>query len=335
MTILLDESFDDYRSSGSFGIHALRDYERRGPGYFYHCHLGDGIERGRRKAFDFGTAFHTMVLEGEVAYGRQVVVKPETYTGETVDKDRKAQLTAEADAAWKAACEQATAEGKKKPLKREFAVDPSLYTEVCEKAWNGNANSCKEWEAKHEGDNIISVSDDRCIRAMHQSLRENEDCMRYLSSGIPEVVVRSEEQGLPIQMRADWISGNGPDPFGWDALCDIKTCDSLTDFWKPAYLYEDRLRGGGDVVRYGYHRQGAWYQWMLEQETGVHLPFVLIAVEKAPPHRCGVYVLCDDLLEIAYRRNEWLLEAVANHYESNVWPRGNPEGEQMCRLEES
>lgn len=335
MPIFYDLSEDDYFDGSHFGSHALRDFEKRGPGYFFHRHMGEGIAQGRRRAFDFGKAAHKLILEGEQVYQRLVVIKPETYVGEEEDKELRDRLKAAADARWKADCTAAKAAGQKPPLKRDYAVDRSAYTTQVEKPWRANAGVCAEWEARHERDNIITVADDRCLRAMQQAVRENADCMAYLRSGIPETTVRTMEQGLPIQMRADWIAGHGTAPWDWEAICDLKTCDSLTDFWLPVWLDANgNLRGGGDVVRYGYHRQAAFYQWLLQQETGFQLPFVLIAVEKAPPHRCGVYRLGDGLLERAHERNMWLVEQVAEHHAANVWPRGNPVGEQLCDLAE-
>jgi hypothetical protein len=197
----------------------------------------------------------------------------------------------------------------------EVRVKPEAYTNDKgeRKKWNGNANQCKAWEkkARDDGATVISQSDDRCIRAMAHAVRNSTDAMRYLGRGGPETVIRSTEAGLPLQCRADWITGNQMDPWQWEAIVDLKTCDHLHGF-------------EGDIFRYHYDRQAAFYQWMVQQETGATLPFVMVAVEKAPPHSVGVYFLDDAVYERAHRRNEWLIEEVAKHVEANEWPANPP-----------
>lgn len=264
--ILLNEPFDAYKTSGCFGIHALLDFEKRGPFYFHQKHIEHACAETRRRAFDIGKAAHTLILEGEEAYDGSVVQKPAEYTND---------------------------KGETKP-------------------WNGNAKVCKDWERQHEDCAIISESDHLMLHAMLLAVRRNQDIMRYLRSGMPEVVFR---EGM-FQIRVDWLAG-APDPMSWEAICDLKTCDSLSEFHV-------------DIYRYNYHRQAAFYQWMIQQETGIVLPFKMLAVEKAPPHRCGVYYVSDDGMELGHRRNEYLVEQVERHVRMNVWPTGNPEGEQEC-----
>jgi hypothetical protein len=332
MPILFDLPKASYFSGTHFGVHSLLDFESRGPGFFHYRHVERAIDQGRTKAFDMGDATHLLILQGEAAYADGVVIKPETYTTSEADTALRDHLKSigedrhrAAVEAWTAECKVLKANGAPKdalpakPLKAAFMPRPEDYSVATEKPWTRSAGVCKAWEDKHAASSIITQADDACVRAMMASVRSNSDCMRYLGAGMSEVTIRGEEQRLPLQIRIDWIAGKGPDPFAWDALCDLKTCDNLNDFKR-------------DIFKYRYDRQAAFYQWMTAQEVGVELPFKLIAVEKCPPHRCAVFHLLPPVLERAYRRNEWLVEQVAEHYAANVWPRGNPEGEQDVDL---
>ena len=281
MSILRCVPFSDYAASGHVGIHALQDFARRGAGYFYHRYVSGKIPRVTTRAFDVGTAAHILALEGEQAYLDQVVVRPLTYQGpESTKKDA--------------------------PL--------------VQKPWNSNAKVCSEWIEEQErlGKTVIKADEDLCIRAMERRLRENPESNRIIRMGTPELTIRNEEMGVPVQCRLDWAAGQ-PDPMLWTDISDLKTCDDLNDF-------------GNDIFRLRYDRQAAWYQWLVQQETGMSLPWSFVAVEKAMPHRVGVYRLSERALGRAHELNMHDLERLSKFWAANEWPVEDPAGVQEVDL---
>lgn len=78
--MIMDMTEEQYFTPGWHGIHALLDFEKRGPLYFKMKHIDGEIESSSSDAFDVGKAAHKIVLEGIAAYESEIVVKPETYT---------------------------------------------------------------------------------------------------------------------------------------------------------------------------------------------------------------------------------------------------------------
>jgi hypothetical protein len=271
----------EYHASGHVGIHALCDFGRRGPGYFYHKHVARTFREKDGMAFEIGKLAHKIILEGEKAYFDGMAIRPLTYPGKESDK-------------------------KGAP--------------IVEKPWNGNATVCKEWmqQAADAGRVVVAPEDDACVRAMLRRTQQNPDSRALLAAGTPELTIRQEEQGVPIQCRVDWMTG-GIAPMEWTAITDLKTCDDLNGFTS-------------DIYRYRYDRQAAWYQWMVSQEIGMTLPFLFLAVEKAPPHRVGVYRCSERALARAHEVNMADLDRLSDYWERQEWPAGDPEGIQEVDL---
>jgi hypothetical protein len=88
---------------------------------------------------------------------------------------------------------------------------------------------------------------------------------------------------LPVRCRCDVLLDN--------AIIDIK---STTDASPSGFT--------NAVANYGYHIQAAFYQAIVRQFTGEHLPFRFVAVEKTAPYLVGVYELDDDSLSYGYEQ---------------------------------
>lgn len=190
---------------------------------------------------------------------------------------------------------------------------------IIEKPWNGNANYCKDWEASNAHKTILSIADEGMIINMRNRVNENVHAPKYLKSGCPELVIHQDELGVPLQIRIDWVDTPWPDPMYWDNLIDLKTCDSIDDFNR-------------DMFRYKYDRQAAWYQWIVQQETGDLLPFKLIAVEKYMPHRVAVKWFSERALARAHEMNMHDLERLSQYWQRNEWPAGDQEHEEEVDL---
>lgn len=74
--IVYGESDAAYRSSGCFGIHAIRDFVTRGPRYFFLRHVRKSLDADESAAMSFGRAAHCHLLEGAEAFGARFVVPP-------------------------------------------------------------------------------------------------------------------------------------------------------------------------------------------------------------------------------------------------------------------
>ena len=215
-----------------------------------------------------------------------------------------------------------------KAYEEAVAVRPTTYMAAgkkkddppVEKPWNGNATFCSEWAERvaNAGRIVIAPEDDACLRALRRRVSENPYSSALLSRGTPELTIRNIEGGLPVQCRIDWATGDA-DPVYWTSINDLKTCDNLNGVKRDIYTYR-------------YDRQAAWYQWMVQQETGIVLPFRFIFVEKAPPHRVGVWEIPENALARAHEMNMADLQSLLVYHAANEWPVGDPEGIQTAPL---
>jgi hypothetical protein len=149
----------------------------------------------------------------------------------------------------------------------------------------------KEGKAAYEalqadGKLILTADDMATIQGMQKSVFTHVAAAELLSEGEAELSVTWQaENGFLCKCRPDWWIG--------DTLVDVKTCDDASP--------EGFMRA---IVKYGYHRQAAWYL----RGTGAK-KFKFIAVEKSAPYAVGVYELdalslnqgayeCDQALEM-------------------------------------
>lgn len=74
------------------------------------------------------------------------------------------------------------------------------------------------------------------------------------------------------------------------------------------------------IFSYGYHRQASFYRYgLVANGLDVH-QYVLVVVEKDPPHGVMIYRLIPDLLDGAHLENKRLLKTYAECKTSGVWP---------------
>lgn len=147
-------------------------------------------------------------------------------------------------------------------------------------------------EAVTEEDGIKILDMDDSVHA-HPLITELD-----LLSGEPEVVRRRQIDGIWCQCRIDMMGQ------GW--LIDLKTVSDIDQFEAA-------------VWRYNYVRQLAFYRLLAAEYIDA---CYLIAVEKKPPYRCGVWKPTDEALEDAKHSNELSLGAFASCRQINSWPTG-------------
>ena len=117
-------------------------------------------------------------------------------------------------------------------------------------------------------------------------------------------IFRDEETGVLCRMRPDRLVTVQ----GLRVCVDLKTCrDAGPAFWRT-------------IADRGYHRQASLYQRGLAKLGSPVEASVIVAVESAPPHGVGCFLLADEDLARAHNEITALLESYARCLETEVWP---------------
>ncbi len=126
-----------------------------------------------------------------------------------------------------------------------------------------------------------------------------------MSSGRPEVSIVFDEQssGLRCKARADWLH------VGKDSavLLDLKTCADASEFERS-------------IVRYGYHRQMAFYRRAVEVATGIRPAVFICAVETSAPFGHRVALVAPEAMVIGADEADELLARIADCSVAGEWP---------------
>lgn len=149
-------------------------------------------------------------------------------------------------------------------------------------------------EVESNGKTPITTHEYDTIQYMELAVRDHSMARKLLEVGQSEVTIRSHLDGIPFQSRLDWIAELNGRPL----IVDLKTTADLGRMHTP----ENPCRFARDVFRFGYHRQMAVYQMMLERTQGadkVTPKVVIIAIEKAAPWPVGVFHLSDATMRAA------------------------------------
>lgn len=155
---------------------------------------------------------------------------------------------------------------------------------------------------------VITTEQFALIVNLATGVRSHAIASDLLSDGVPEGVIRAEYCGRACQARLDFFNpGRG--------VIDLKTCDDLT--WFEA-----------DARRFSYAHQFGFYHALVARVTGRQWPVHLIAVEKKPPYRCGVWQMSEQTLAVTERENEAAIARLSECESRKLWPTGYEE----CRV---
>jgi len=295
--IRLDMSDREYHGTQAISFHFLRDLETWGPAGAIGRMRGL-IGKPETDAFRVGRLTHLAVLEGDTAVAARVACVPPTYT--TAPPDMKP---------WNPRakyCREWQASHPDKPTPAEYPDGPPAE----EKPWNWNAGPCRAWLVAQEAEGrlVADAKEVAMVVSMRTAAMQTPDAAGLLRSGIPEAAFFQDEGGVPIKAKLDWIVSAAASADAWSAIVDLKTCDNISGFMD-------------DIFRHHYHRQMAWYRWIVQQETGRRLPAALLAVEKGSVHRVRVYDLSDAILDAAHDTNMRSLELALDLWRRDDWPR--------------
>lgn len=158
----------------------------------------------------------------------------------------------------------------------------------------------------HHDKEIVSEEQYNQMVGIATSLTENDIARQLLRDGKSEVSLVWDDPltGLRCKARADWLKPG--------VMVDVKTTMDAAEFERS-------------IVRYGYHRQMAFYQRGLKMHGIDVMPWI-ICVEKSAPFGCRCAPMEDAALKIGAKEIDGLLCQLVECQESNCWPGyPNPE----------
>lgn len=168
----------------------------------------------------------------------------------------------------------------------------------------------KAWrdEQLAKGNTVLAVDDAETVRKMRDAILAHRTASSLLTGGEAEVSWRMKFPGLPVplQCRTDYIS-TGESPY----VVDIKTTESLDD---------DGFRNfEAAFVKFGYHRQAAWYMDLLYELGLTCRRFYFVVVEKCEPFGVSVFKPDIESIMIGLKENHRDRDRLAESYKTNIW----------------
>lgn len=152
---------------------------------------------------------------------------------------------------------------------------------------------------------ILSHNDYAAVKAMAEAVHVHPEAERLFCAGLPEVSAfwTDPVTTCPCKLRADWLAEDV------EIVADIKTTDDASP--------EGFERS---ILRYGYHRQAAWYLHGLNELGRAFQHFVFVCVESSPPYAVGLYRLDDEAIAAGEAELADLLGTYAACCKSGNWP---------------
>jgi len=192
-------------------------------------------------------------------------------------------------------------------------LEPDKFPRLYIGAPHGMDRRTKEGKAifaELEATQKIILTDDElqaCIR-IASNVRTNAAASILLEEGTGKseqsLCWVDKEFGLQCKARLDWLS----DDFG--IVVDPKSTEDASS--------EEFRRS---VVRYGYHRQAAWYLDAVEAVTGKRPGLFVFAVfEKTAPYACAFYQPDSEAITRGREENRHLLKIYNKCVTTGSWP---------------
>lgn len=144
------------------------------------------------------------------------------------------------------------------------------------KTYGTKSKKFQEWAAEQPLP-AISTEEHQLIERMTGAVMRENAARQLLARGEAEVTGRCEVEGVPCQVRLDWLTA-------CRRIVDYKTTSSLATF-------------DVDCQQYGYLIQQAFYRQCVREITGDTCPCYLIACEKSDEAPAVVIRLSDSLLD--------------------------------------
>lgn len=127
-------------------------------------------------------------------------------------------------------------------------------------------------------------SDYRHAEKMIERVKRDAYFMRGMD-GAKQVIMTGNISGVPFKIKIDSLRE--------DSIVDLKTCKDFEGVWNDVTRKREHF-----ISYWSYDIQGACYQAIVEQNTGLHLPFFIFAVTKEKPEPdINSWWIPDNLLE--------------------------------------
>lgn len=186
----------------------------------------------------------------------------------------------------------------------DYASHPDNKTAKGDRSFSSSTSFVKSMEDQfrkfHHDKEVVSEEDYNTMVGMATALSGNAVARDLLRDGRSEVSVVwiDEDTGLTCKARADWLRPG--------VMVDLKTTQDVGEFERS-------------VVRYGYHRQMAFYERGLSAH-GIEVTPWIIAVEKSAPYGSRCAPMADAALDLGQRELSELLLLLLDCKERDSWP---------------
>lgn len=186
----------------------------------------------------------------------------------------------------------------------DYASHPDNKTAKGDRSFSSSTSFVKSMEDQfrkfHHDKEVVSEEDYNTMVGMATALSGNAVARDLLRDGRSEVSVVwiDEDTGLTCKARADWLRPG--------VMVDLKTTQDVSEFERS-------------VVRYGYHRQMAFYERGLSFH-GIEVTPWIIAVEKSAPYGSRCAPMAEAALDLGHRELSELLQLLLDCKERDSWP---------------
>lgn len=215
-------------------------------------------------------------------------------------------------AAWTAAPEPPTLPMRVGSLTHEGVFEPAKYARVIARPDFGDGRTKAAKDAKAAWDNersaddvIVTATEKELIDGMVTSVRAHPLVAKLLGEGAAEQSGYwvDRETGILCRCRPDWIRTDG-------VVLDLKTTDDASP--------ESFAR---TIVKWGYDIQAAHYLDGIEAITKAQAgPWIFVAVEKAPPYACAVYVADEAMIAHGRAERARIMRTIQRGIITGQWP---------------
>lgn len=251
-----------------------------------------------KAAMEFGTAFHSLLLEPESFVNEYAVINESDLQGTLVSLDDYKTAAA--------ALGITVGKMKKDELKDAVAAfkDPRFQSRE------------ERIADLYGGKVLLEPAEMHALESMCSNARAHRGIANLLAHGRSEVsgFWVDEETGILCKLRLDWLS---EDPHGRPvAIADAKKARDAGS------------RGFSNAIGdYGYDIQAAFYTDGMKALTGWTLPFYFIPVEDKAPFAACCYKASDAMIETGRAKYRAALQMLKWCRENDMWPSYQPHGE--------
>jgi exodeoxyribonuclease VIII len=144
--------------------------------------------------------------------------------------------------------------------------------------------AAEDFAAEHEGKVVVSEQDWSLAERMRDSVESHSVAAGIIAEAVAMNQVEKEyfwmdSRGFERKGKID-AELRGSSAFGLDCpIIDLKTTVSAGPEFRKS------------IMKFGYHTQGAYYRDAVRSEGREPGGFIIIAVEKTPPHGVGTFVI--------------------------------------------